>query len=92
MLIHYVMLWEFKQSNSTKSTAEKISSIRSEGIITDRAARNWFVKFDSGDSTVKDKLRVGCSYEFDNNLLNTILEQNLRQSTKSIGERLNTSQ
>ncbi|KAF3426636.1 hypothetical protein E2986_10916 [Frieseomelitta varia] len=51
--IRRVMLWEFKQGNNTKATAEKICSVYGEGLISDRAVRNWFAKFQSGDTTLK---------------------------------------
>ncbi|XP_043262919.1 histone-lysine N-methyltransferase SETMAR-like [Colletes gigas] len=54
--------------------------------------RNWFIKFRSGDTTLKDEPRAGRPSGFDDHLLKAILEQNPRQSTRSISERLNTSQ
>lgn len=41
-------IWEFKQGNSAKATAEKICSIYDEDLISDRTVRNWFVKFHFG--------------------------------------------
>lgn len=38
--IRHVMLWEIKQGNSDKATAQKIWSVCSEGQTTDRAVRN----------------------------------------------------
>ncbi|XP_015185986.1 PREDICTED: histone-lysine N-methyltransferase SETMAR-like [Polistes dominula] len=90
--IRHVMLWEFKQGNSAKVTAEKICRVYVEGLITDRAVRNWFVKFRSGDMTLKDEPRARRPSDFDDNLLKAVLEQNPRQSTRCIAERLNTSQ
>ena len=89
--IRHVMLWEFKQGNSAKATAEKICSVYGEGLITNRAVRNWFIKFRSGDTTLKDEPRAGRPSDFDDNLLKAILEQNPCQSTRDIAERLNTS-
>lgn len=40
--IHRVMLWEFKQSNSVKTTAEKICSVYNAGLINNQAVRNRF--------------------------------------------------
>ncbi|CAL1289207.1 unnamed protein product [Larinioides sclopetarius] len=90
--IRHVMLWEFKQGNSAKATAEKIFRMSGEGLITGGAVRNWFVKFHSGDMTLKDELRAGHPSDFVDNLLKAVLEQNPRQSTRCIEERLNTSQ
>ncbi|KFM74914.1 Histone-lysine N-methyltransferase SETMAR, partial [Stegodyphus mimosarum] len=57
--------------------------------MTNRAIRTWFVKFCSGDTTLKHELRVGRPFDFDNDLLKAILEQNLHQLTSGIAERLN---
>ena len=46
--IRHVMLWQLKQGNNDTETAEEICSVYGEGTITDRAVRNWFVKFRSG--------------------------------------------
>ncbi|XP_043494577.1 histone-lysine N-methyltransferase SETMAR-like [Polistes fuscatus] len=86
------MLWEFKQGNSSKATAENICRVYGEGLITDWTVRNLFVEFHSGDMTLKDEPREERPSDFDDNLLKTILEQNPRQSTRCIAERLNTSQ
>jgi len=57
--IRHVMLWEFKQDNSAKATAEKICSVYGKDLISNRAIRNWFAKFRSGDTTLKDESRAG---------------------------------
>ncbi|GFQ77765.1 hypothetical protein TNCT_620141 [Trichonephila clavata] len=55
------MFLELKQGNSAKAIAEKISRVYGEGLITDRAVRNWFVKFRSGDMT-KSQTEGGTSF------------------------------
>lgn len=57
-----------------------------------RSVRNWFAKFCSGDTTLKDEPRAECPSDLDENLLKAILEQNPCQSTRDIAGRLNTSQ
>jgi hypothetical protein len=45
-------------------------------VITDRAVRNWFAEFRSGDMTLKDKPReVGQPSNFDSNIFKSLLEQ-----------------
>lgn len=51
--IRHVMLWQFKQGNSAKATREKICSVYGEKLIINRAVRNVFVKFRSGDMALK---------------------------------------
>ena len=86
------MLWEFKQGNSATATAQKLCSVYGEGVISDRAVRNWFVKFRSGDMTLKDEPRMGRPSDFDDDVLNSLLEENPRQSTRELAQKLNTSQ
>ncbi|GFR20426.1 histone-lysine N-methyltransferase SETMAR [Trichonephila clavata] len=88
--IRHAMFWEFKQDNGAKATSEKICRVHGEGLITDRAVRKWFVKFCSGDMTLIDKPRAGCAFDFDDNLLKAVLEQNPCESIRCIAEKLNT--
>lgn len=63
--IDHAILWEFKQRNNAMARVKKkIWSVYGEGVINDKAVRNLFVKFRSG--------------EFNDNILKAILEQNPR--------------
>ena len=64
MHICHVILWEFKQGNNATETVEKICSVYGQGTITDQAVQNWFVKFCSGDMSLKDKPRPGRSSDY----------------------------
>ena len=55
-------------------TADKICCVYGEGTITDRAERNWFVKFSSGDTSLKDEPRPGRSSDFDGEALKSLME------------------
>lgn len=90
--LRHVMLWEFNQGKSARATAEKICSVYGEGRITDRAVRNWFTKFRMGDTTLRDEPRTGRASDFDDHLLEGILEENPKLSTRYLAELLNTSQ
>ena len=57
------MLWQFKNNENTTETAEKISSVY--GFITNCQIQNWFSKFRSGDMSLRDESRPGCSSDFD---------------------------
>ena len=89
--IRHVMLWQFKQGNSDTETAEKIGSVYGEGTIIDRAVRNWFVKFCSGGTSLKDEPRPGRSSDFDANAFKSLVECNARQSTQELADKLNMS-
>lgn len=57
-----------------------------EGLISDRTVKNCFVKFRSGDTTLKDELSAGHPSDFNDNLLKAILEQNPCHLTRDIVE------
>ena len=63
-----------------------------EGTITDRAVPNWFVKFLSGDSSLKDEPRPGRSSDFDTEALKSLVECNACQNTRELADKLNTLQ
>ena len=63
-----------------------------EGTITDWAVRNWFVKFRSGDKSLKDELRPGRLSDFNAEALKSLVECNACQSTWELADKLNTSQ
>ena len=90
--IRHVMLWEFKQGNNATETDEEICSVYGEGTITDRAVWNWFVKFRSGDTSLKDEPRPGCSSDFDDDALKALVKCSPCQSTWKLADKLNTSQ
>ena len=51
------MLWELKNNKNATKTAKKISSIYDQGVITDCYVRNWFSKFCSADTSLRDEPR-----------------------------------
>ena len=63
-----------------------------KGTITDRAVGNGFMKFRSGDTSLKDEPRPGCSSDFDDDALKTLVKCNAHQSTRELADKLNTSQ
>lgn len=75
-------------------TAEKICSVYYEGLKLIWQSEFYYYCYYycySGDTTLKVKARVGSPSDFDNNLLNTILQSSY-QSTKGIAETLNITQ
>ena len=83
------MLWEFKNN---KNIAKKICSVCTQGVITDHQVRNWFSKFHSGDTALRDKLKPGCSLDLDQEALRDLVECNPLKSTQELVLNLNTFQ
>ena len=49
------------------------------------------MKFRSGNTSLKDELRPGCSSDFDAEALKSLVQCNACQSTQLLAEKLNTS-
>ena len=63
--IQHLMLWELMNNKSATKTAKKISSVYGQRVITDCKVRNWFSKFHSGVTSLRDEPRPGCSSDLD---------------------------
>jgi hypothetical protein len=61
-------------------------------MISDLAVENWFVKFSSGDMTLKDEPRAARPLDFDEDVLKSIMEQNSRQLLRKLAAKVHTSQ
>ena len=53
--IWQVMLWEFKNNKNFTETAHKIPSVYGQDVITDCWVQNWFSKFCSDDTSLRDE-------------------------------------
>ena len=54
--IQDVMLWEFKNNINVTETAKNISTVYGQGVVSEQV-QNWFSKFRSCGSSLKDKPR-----------------------------------
>lgn len=87
--IRHVMLWEFKQGNNGRATADKICIMHGEGLVTDRASRNWFTKFRSDETTLEDEPRARRPSHFDENQYWSKIHVNRQQVLQKGGIRPN---
>ena len=55
----HVMLGEFKNNKNATESAKKICSVYGQGVITECQVWNYFSKFPSGDTSLKDEPRPG---------------------------------
>ena len=69
--IWHVILWEFK---NTTETVKKISNIYGQGVITNHQVWNWFSKFCSGNTLLKNEPRSRCSSDLDQEALRELVE------------------
>ena len=59
LIIRACLLYEFKLGTSASSASRKLCTAFGEGAVSERTARNWFQKFQSGNETLEDELRAG---------------------------------
>ncbi|XP_043258594.1 histone-lysine N-methyltransferase SETMAR-like [Colletes gigas] len=85
------MLWEFQSGTSATATAKKICDVIDEGVVAKRTVRNWFAKFRSGDTSLQDESKLGRSTDIDDSVLKVLVEQNLRQITRKLADKLKSS-
>ena len=83
------MLWLLKKNKDVTETVKKMSSVNDEGVITDHQVGNWFSKFCSGDTLLRDDLRLERSSDVEQDALTDIVEYNQRKSTRELALNLN---
>ena len=57
MYIWYVMLWKFKNIKNATETIKNTHKVYGKGVITDCQDWNWFSKFPTCDTALRDKPR-----------------------------------
>ena len=83
-----VMLSECK--NATE-TAQKISSVYSQGAMTDCPVWNWFYEFHFGNTSLRDEPRPGPSLDFDQDAFRELVDCNIHESTLELALDFNTT-
>ena len=74
------IMWELMNYKNATETAKKISRVHGLSVITDHQVRNWFSKFHSGDTLLRDETRLGCSSNLDQDALRKFVECNPHKS------------
>ena len=69
-----VMMWECKNNKNTTETAKKIWSVYDKGVIIDHQVENWFSKFHSGNTSLRNEPRPGHSSDLNQNALRKLVE------------------
>lgn len=60
-----------------------------EEALKERQCQNWFIKFRSGDFSLKDKQRSGRPNQVDDNQIKAIIQLDRHKTEREIGEMLN---
>ena len=55
----HILLFYFHKGKNAAQAAKKLCDLYSEEALKDRQCQNWFIKFRSGDFSLKDEQRSG---------------------------------
>ena len=93
--IRHCMLFQFDSQENEKNAAKAARSIRAvygDDALDDSTCRRWFTRFSSGDRDLNEKERTGRPVEADDDLLEELLEEDPRRSTRELALMLSVSQ
>ena len=76
-----------KDAKAAKA-AREICAVYGEDAMPERTAQWWFSRFKNKKFNFKDVARSGRPVGFDEDRLNQLLHENLRQSTRELAEQL----
>ncbi|CAI9740340.1 Hypothetical predicted protein [Octopus vulgaris] len=89
--LRHTMLYECKKRNSAAEATRNMHSVYGKECLNERTCRRWFAKFRSGDFSLEDEDRIGCPIEFDDKLLEALLEENPALSVEELAIKLNSN-
>lgn len=83
-----IYLYEHKLGSSSQEVADKINKAFGEGTVTDRTIRNWYKRFDNGDTGLDDLPHTGRPDELNEDALRLELQQHPDSTTRDLEEAL----
>ena len=86
--IRHCILYAFHRKLTGAAAAREICAVYGEGSTTSRTCERWFTKFRSGDTNLEDEPREGHPSTIDDDVLESLLESNPRQTTRELAEAL----
>ena len=88
----HVVLWKFNANKNAIKTAKKICSVYGQGVITDYQIQNWFSKFCSDNTSLRDTPRKECWSDLSQGGLRELVECSPCKITWKLVLDLNISQ
>ncbi|XP_065658549.1 histone-lysine N-methyltransferase SETMAR-like [Hydra vulgaris] len=85
------LLFALNRGVKATEAAREICAVYGKIAIAERTVRYWFAKFRSGNIDLKDASRSGRPSEFDEKRLNQLLNENARQTTRELAERIGSN-
>ena len=87
----HILLYYLRKGKNAVQTWNKLYDVYGEKSLTEPQCRNQFVRFNSGDFYLKDASRSGRPTEVDDDKIKAMIENNRRNKTREIAEKLNIS-
>lgn len=89
--IRHCMLYEYNLKKNATQATNSICSAYGEHVLDVRTCQNWFARFRAGDFDLSDKERSGRPVEGDDALLEELIEEDPRLSTRELASVLSVS-
>ena len=90
--IRHCLLFLFNLGKTAVEAKEWIAQAYGDNCVGASTCREWFAKFKKGDFDLQDKPRSGRPYEFENDDLQAILDEDSAQTTTELAKRLGVDQ
>ena len=87
-----VLIFCFKWKKTAAEVHRMLVEVYSNSAPSDKTCREWFRRFKSDDFDVEDKERSGRPRAFENEKLQTLVDENPCQTQKQLAEALNCAQ
>jgi [histone H3]-lysine36 N-dimethyltransferase SETMAR len=89
--IHILLLHEFRLGHKATEAANNICSTMGGDVLSIRMAQHWFNRFKNGNLELDDLPRPGRPLEVDVDLLQQLIEQDPRLTSRCLAEQLGCS-
>nr|BAO79476.1 transposase [Amegilla dulcifera]BAO79481.1 transposase [Amegilla dulcifera]BAO79484.1 transposase [Amegilla dulcifera] len=87
----HILLYYFRKGKNASQAHKKLCAVYGNEALKERQCRNWFVRFRSGDFSLKNAQRSGRPVEVDEAHIKTIIDSDYHSIIRDIAEKLNVS-
>ncbi len=90
--IRHCILYEYNLGKNATQAANTICFAYRDNAVSVRTCQNWFARFREGNFNLEDEERSGRPQELETNELESLLEEDPRQSTRELALKLQVDQ
>ena len=89
--IRHCMLYHFHEGTNALQATKAIRSVYGEDALNERTCQKWFARFTAGDFDLNDRDRSGRPLEANDDVLEGLLEEDPKQSSRELALELSVS-